>query len=353
MNGEKPGSVSGSITTPPDENGSSAIDFGDDSRYDGDDDGMRTGEPRFRDFGQVPIDVKPSKEERKNRKRDRKRQKMEEKAARKAAAAHPTTSPTPTPPRAQRPSLKPHLSESYISHADSHPEEGDDSMPKRRSPFRPNIPSLLSNTVFSSQNPPANSQQPTPANILGLRRTNSMPVRMNRAPLVGNAVQYARGADAAGSQAVEPCHDHKEPDMSRTAAIVLLLVSTALVAVCAEFLVDAIPTMIESSSVSEAFIGLIILPIVGNAAEHVTAVTVATKNKMDLSIGVSVGSSIQIGKFNISMLSHTQTDRSSNLRYPAGCHYRLVHEQGYDIVLHSLRDHLPVRDCFCGQLLGT
>jgi calcium/proton exchanger cax len=42
---------------------------------------------------------------------------------------------------------------------------------------------------------------------------------------------------------------------------------------------------------------LIILPIVGNAAEHVTAVTVATKNKMDLSIGVSVGSSIQIGKF--------------------------------------------------------
>ena len=85
--------------------------------------------------------------------------------------------------------------------------------------------------------------------------------------------------------------------MSRTAAVVLLLGSTVLVAICAEFMVDAIPAMIASSSVSQAFIGLIILPIVGNAAEHVTAVTVATKNKMDLAIGVAVGSSIQIALF--------------------------------------------------------
>ncbi|EME88854.1 uncharacterized protein MYCFIDRAFT_58079 [Pseudocercospora fijiensis CIRAD86] len=85
--------------------------------------------------------------------------------------------------------------------------------------------------------------------------------------------------------------------MSRTAAVVLLLGSTALVAVCAEFMVDAIPIMIADSPVSEAFIGLIILPIVGNAAEHVTAVTVAAKNKMDLAIGVAVGSSIQIALF--------------------------------------------------------
>jgi len=48
---------------------------------------------------------------------------------------------------------------------------------------------------------------------------------------------------------------------------------------------------------SEEFIGLIILPIVGNAAEHVTAVTVASKNKMDLAISVAVGSSIQIALF--------------------------------------------------------
>lgn len=85
--------------------------------------------------------------------------------------------------------------------------------------------------------------------------------------------------------------------MSRTAAVVMLLITTGLVAVCAEFLVDAIPDMTADSSVSQAFIGLIILPIVGNAAEHVTAVTVAAKNKMDLAIGVAVGSSIQIALF--------------------------------------------------------
>lgn len=91
--------------------------------------------------------------------------------------------------------------------------------------------------------------------------------------------------------------DVEKPMMSRTSAAVLLLVSTALVAVCAEFMVDAIPGMIASSSVSQTFIGLIVLPIVSNAAEHVTAVTVATKNKMDLAIGVAVGSSIQIAIF--------------------------------------------------------
>lgn len=352
ISGENRGSVSGSITTPPDENGSSAIDFGDDSRYDADDDGTRQGEPRFRDFGQEQNDAQPSKEERKNRKRERKRQKMEEKAASKPAAAHPTTMPTPIPAY-QRPSLKPHLSESYITHTDSRTEGEDDNIPKRKSPFHANIPSLLSNTIFSSQTPAAGSQQPPAGNIAGLRRTNSMPVRMNRAPLVGNAVQYARGADAAGSQAVEPPTDQKEPDMSRTAAVVLLLISTGLVAVCAEFLVDAIPMMIESSSVSEAFIGLIILPIVSNAAEHVTAVVVATKNKMDLSIGVSVGSSIQIGELGISVICFSQANKTSNLRYPPGCHYRLVHGQEHDFVLHAFRDYLPVRDCFCGQLLST
>ena len=81
-------------------------------------------------------------------------------------------------------------------------------------------------------------------------------------------------------------------------SVSFLLITTALVAVCAEFMVDAIPSMIASSPViSQTFIGLIILPIVGNAAEHVTAVTVATKNKMDLAIGVAVGSSIQIALF--------------------------------------------------------
>ena len=83
-----------------------------------------------------------------------------------------------------------------------------------------------------------------------------------------------------------------------TTAILLLLISTSLVAVCAEFMVDSIDSIVTNQSgISEAFIGLILLPIVGNAAEHVTAVSVALKNKMDLSIGVALGSSIQISLF--------------------------------------------------------
>ncbi|CAF9928100.1 MAG: hypothetical protein GOMPHAMPRED_004587 [Gomphillus americanus] len=86
----------------------------------------------------------------------------------------------------------------------------------------------------------------------------------------------------------------EEPTLSLTAAIITLVWSTVLVAVCAEFLVDAINQVVESTGISRVFVGLILLPIVGNAAEHATALTVACKDKMDLAIGVAVGSSMQI-----------------------------------------------------------
>ncbi|PGH31207.1 calcium/proton exchanger [[Emmonsia] crescens] len=78
--------------------------------------------------------------------------------------------------------------------------------------------------------------------------------------------------------------------LSRTVSDIPLLVSTGLVAVCAEFLVDSIDYLVESTGVSQAFIVSIILPIVGNAAEHITAVVVASENKIDLAIGVALGS---------------------------------------------------------------
>ncbi|KAI8637801.1 calcium/proton exchanger [Parasitella parasitica] len=86
----------------------------------------------------------------------------------------------------------------------------------------------------------------------------------------------------------------ESPSMPWWMAIVLLLIITALVAVCAEFLVSAIEQVVEQWHISETFVGLILLPIVGNAAEHITAITVAYKNKMDLALGVAVGSSIQV-----------------------------------------------------------
>jgi len=67
-------------------------------------------------------------------------------------------------------------------------------------------------------------------------------------------------------------------------------------------MVDGISSITESGAVSVEFVGLILLPIVGNAAEHATAVTVACKDKMDLAIGVAVGSSMQVALFLIPLL---------------------------------------------------
>lgn len=78
---------------------------------------------------------------------------------------------------------------------------------------------------------------------------------------------------------------------------VVLVVVTVLVAICAEYLVGSIDAIVEQAHISKTFIGLILIPIVGNAAEHVTAVIVAWKNKMDLAIGVAIGSSLQIAIF--------------------------------------------------------
>lgn len=74
----------------------------------------------------------------------------------------------------------------------------------------------------------------------------------------------------------------------------VLVVVTIAVAVCAEYLVDSIDSLVETAHISKTFVGLILLPIVGNAAEHVTAVVVAVKDKMDLAMGVAIGSSMQI-----------------------------------------------------------
>ena len=78
------------------------------------------------------------------------------------------------------------------------------------------------------------------------------------------------------------------------AAGAALVIITVLVAVCAEYLVDSIDSIVETAHISKTFIGLILLPIVGNAAEHVTAVVVSYKSKMDLAMGVAIGSSLQI-----------------------------------------------------------
>jgi len=88
--------------------------------------------------------------------------------------------------------------------------------------------------------------------------------------------------------------EEEEAEMTLPFAICALIGITVLVGVCAEYLVDSIEGVTDQWGISKSFVGLILLPIVGNAAEHLTAVSTAYKNKMDLAIGVSLGSSQQI-----------------------------------------------------------
>ncbi|EKD20098.1 uncharacterized protein L3040_002225 [Drepanopeziza brunnea f. sp. 'multigermtubi'] len=93
-----------------------------------------------------------------------------------------------------------------------------------------------------------------------------------------------------------------EPQLHILTAWATLAGATAIIGLCAEFMVDSIGAITQSGAISVEFVGLILLPIVGNAAEHATAVTVAIKDKMDLAIGVAVGSSMQVSLFLIPLL---------------------------------------------------
>lgn len=88
--------------------------------------------------------------------------------------------------------------------------------------------------------------------------------------------------------------DEETPSTTLYAALGMLVLTTGVIAICAEFLVGSIDELSAHWGLSHTFVGIILLPIVGNAAEHLTAVTVAMKNKMDLSIGIGLGSSMQI-----------------------------------------------------------
>ncbi|HZC18948.1 MAG TPA: hypothetical protein VE225_04490, partial [Rubrobacteraceae bacterium] len=86
----------------------------------------------------------------------------------------------------------------------------------------------------------------------------------------------------------------EEPPFGIVASLVLLLGTTAAVAYVSEAFVGAIEPLVAEIGISELFIGVILVPIVGNIAEHVVGVQIAYKNNMDFSMAVSLGSSLQV-----------------------------------------------------------
>ena len=97
--------------------------------------------------------------------------------------------------------------------------------------------------------------------------------------------------------------DSEKPSMSLKVAIVLLVISTICIAVLSEIFVGTIEPMAESAGLSTAFVGIILVPIIGNAAEHSSAVLMAVRNKMNAAVEIALGSSLQIILFVVPVLT--------------------------------------------------
>ena len=91
--------------------------------------------------------------------------------------------------------------------------------------------------------------------------------------------------------------EKEEPKMTTRDAWILLILATVLVGWMAEILVHSVDEAAKGWGLPTLFIGVILLPFFGNAAEHFTAVIVAGKDKMDLSLAIAIGSSVQIAVF--------------------------------------------------------
>jgi Ca2+:H+ antiporter len=101
----------------------------------------------------------------------------------------------------------------------------------------------------------------------------------------------------AEAEAGEPREAHHDEPWSVRKAMIALAIAGAAVGLMSEILVDSISETAEQISLSEFFIGAVVVAIVGNAAEHWVAVLVAAKNKMDLAVNIAIGSSAQIALF--------------------------------------------------------
>jgi Ca2+:H+ antiporter len=106
-----------------------------------------------------------------------------------------------------------------------------------------------------------------------------------------------QGQQPGGAGAGAAAHHGAMPAWSSRLALGMLLGATALVALMSEFLVGAVEATASAFGMTEVFVGVIVVAIIGNAAEHSTAVLAAMKNQMDLSLHIAVGSSIQVALF--------------------------------------------------------
>jgi Ca2+:H+ antiporter len=106
-----------------------------------------------------------------------------------------------------------------------------------------------------------------------------------RGPKDGTALAHAGGAES------------EAPPWSLRTAVLVLTGATLATVLISETLVHEVEVVVEQFGLSEFFLGIILIPLIGNVAEHLVAVQVALKNQMDLSLEIALGSSLQIALF--------------------------------------------------------
>ncbi|MEN6567858.1 MAG: calcium/proton exchanger [Veillonellales bacterium] len=111
--------------------------------------------------------------------------------------------------------------------------------------------------------------------------------------LLGMYFSFRNNSDMYGGTG----HGEEQPRWPRMKAILILLGSTLFIAWESEILVRAIEPMTQVLQISPLFVGIILIPFIGNAAEHSTAIWMAMKNKIDIAAEIAIGSSLQIALF--------------------------------------------------------
>jgi len=93
--------------------------------------------------------------------------------------------------------------------------------------------------------------------------------------------QPTNGRSTATTNNTTPSETHHDTVLTRNQAAVVLLLTTVVVSFCADHLIGTIDSIVDAAGLSKTFIGLVLIPIVGNAAEHVTSVVVAMEDKVN------------------------------------------------------------------------
>ncbi len=138
--------------------------------------------------------------------------------------------------------------------------------------------------------------EPDFGKVEGLSLTTSVVMLAIYVAAIGYML-FGRQPEPEKAGPAAPPSGHDGPHWSLPASVGVLAVSVGAIAVLSEFLVGAVEPVTEQLSFSAFFVGIILIPIIGNVAEHVVAVEVAMKNHMELSLNIALGSSLQIALF--------------------------------------------------------